>query len=305
MHRQPLGRGGKPLDAAARAFFEPRFGVDLGAVRIHTGTSAAQSAQDLGALAYTVGRDVVFNAGQYAPHSDTGRRLLAHELTHVLQQRGPGRAATPQVQRQVDPDHPGPCDQAHIDDLIEPAFLEARRWRRLAAAWLEAHLDHIRARAALGRDGFVRIGQRVYDELMLLERHFRISTVLRVSLPQSPSDSVSIEDLQRLANASYWVRRRFGDVELTLSYLCQANCPRGRVGSETLGSAAAGSRELTLYTRCFDAQSATTRAGVVLHEAFHASFSEFDHDTYSFEGHYPGSQALTNAESFATFAAIV
>lgn len=223
---------------------------------------------------------------------DSSRRLLAHELTHVLQ-------------RQVDADRPGPCDQTHIDNLIEPAFLEARRWRRLAAAWLEAHLDHIRARAALGRDGFVRIGQRVYDELMLLERHFRISTVLRVSLPYAPDDLVSVEDLQRFGNASYWVRRRFGDVELTLSYLCQANCPRGRVGSETLGSAVAGSRELTLYTHCFDPQSAPTQAGVALHEAFHASFSEFDHDTYSFESSYPGSNALTNADSFATFAAIV
>ena len=81
---------GRPLDPTTRAFFEPRFGVDFSAVRIHTGTPAAASARAVNALAYTVGRDVVFGSGQYAPHSDSGRKLLAHELTHVVQQSGAG-----------------------------------------------------------------------------------------------------------------------------------------------------------------------------------------------------------------------
>ncbi len=75
--------------------------------------------------------------------------------------------------------------------------------------------------------------------------------------------------------------------------------------SDILGSAVAGSREVIFYTNCFDRQHATTRVGVALHEAFHATFSDFDHDTYSFESAYPGGDALTNAESFSTFAAIV
>lgn len=94
---QSLGPG-QPLDRATRAFFEPRFGVDFGAVRIHTDTHAAASARAINALAYTVGRDVVFNSGQYAPQSDSGKRLLAHELTHVVQQKA-GHCAT--LQRQV------------------------------------------------------------------------------------------------------------------------------------------------------------------------------------------------------------
>jgi len=77
---------GQPLDPATRAFFEPRFGHDFSAVRIHTDASAAESARAVNALAYTVGRDVVFGAGQYAPGTGEGRRLLAHELTHVVQQ---------------------------------------------------------------------------------------------------------------------------------------------------------------------------------------------------------------------------
>lgn len=79
---------GQPFDPATRAFMEPRFGHDFGNVRIHTDAHAAESAQMVSSLAYTVGRDVVFGAGQYAPETPVGRHLLAHELTHVVQQRG-------------------------------------------------------------------------------------------------------------------------------------------------------------------------------------------------------------------------
>ena len=97
---------GRPLDPTTRAFFEPRFGVDFSAVRIHTGTPAAASARAVNALAYTVGRDVVFSSGQYAPHSDSGRKLLAHELTHVVQQGEPSPIVTsdkvePRIQRRL------------------------------------------------------------------------------------------------------------------------------------------------------------------------------------------------------------
>jgi hypothetical protein len=82
--------GGRPLPAAEREFFESRFGYNFGGVRVHADTRAAESARSLDALAYTVGRDIVFGAGQYAPGTDGGRRLLAHELTHVVQQAGAG-----------------------------------------------------------------------------------------------------------------------------------------------------------------------------------------------------------------------
>jgi Domain of unknown function (DUF4157) len=80
---------GQPLDAATREFFEPRFGHNLDHVRVHTDARAAQSAQAIGAKAYTAGREVVFGQGQFSPHSNEGRRLLAHELTHVAQAASP------------------------------------------------------------------------------------------------------------------------------------------------------------------------------------------------------------------------
>ena len=79
-----LASHGRPLDADTREFMEPRFGHDFSRVRVHADERAAQSARDVNALAYTVGDDVVFARGRYAPESDAGRRLLAHESTHVI-----------------------------------------------------------------------------------------------------------------------------------------------------------------------------------------------------------------------------
>ncbi len=81
-----LREPGMPLDAATRAEFGERFGHDFGSVRVHHGAMAALSAREVAALAYTVGRHIVFDAGQYRPRSAAGRRLLAHELAHVVQQ---------------------------------------------------------------------------------------------------------------------------------------------------------------------------------------------------------------------------
>jgi len=89
-----LRSSAQPLDAGTRGFMEPRFGQDFSQVRIHTGTQAADSARVVNAQAYTVGRDVVFGAGEYTPGTTAGRRLLAHELTHVVQQTGGGRRSS-------------------------------------------------------------------------------------------------------------------------------------------------------------------------------------------------------------------
>jgi ankyrin repeat protein len=80
-----LSSPGQPLDATSRVFFEPRFGHDFSAVRIHADAGASESARSVNALAYTVGQDIVFRSGQFDPSSTVGRRLLAHELTHVVQ----------------------------------------------------------------------------------------------------------------------------------------------------------------------------------------------------------------------------
>ncbi|MFI9386607.1 DUF4157 domain-containing protein [Kutzneria sp. NPDC052558] len=85
---QALNSPGKALDGDTRDQMQAQLGQDLGGVRIHTGPLASASAAAVSAPAYTVGRSIVFGAGQYQPSTPSGRNLLAHELTHVVQQRG-------------------------------------------------------------------------------------------------------------------------------------------------------------------------------------------------------------------------
>jgi hypothetical protein len=92
---------GQPLDAATLGYFEPRFGRDLSRVRVHDDPAAALSARTVNANAYTVGTDVVFDRGRYAPATPEGRRLLSHELAHVVHQQegAPARGVLRQVRR--------------------------------------------------------------------------------------------------------------------------------------------------------------------------------------------------------------
>lgn len=99
----PLGvarPAGAALDAATRTSMEPRFGHDFGAVRVHADARAAEAADRAGARAYTIGSDVVFGAGEYQPQSEPGRRLIAHELAHVVQQARGGD--TPDAERRAE-----------------------------------------------------------------------------------------------------------------------------------------------------------------------------------------------------------
>jgi Domain of unknown function (DUF4157) len=88
-----LAGSGRPLDPVLRQDMVRRFGYDFSQVRIHTGTQAERSAREVSALAYTVGNNIVFGPNQFSPGSQSGRRLIAHELTHVVQQSGHSRAA--------------------------------------------------------------------------------------------------------------------------------------------------------------------------------------------------------------------
>ncbi|MGB7537783.1 MAG: DUF4157 domain-containing protein [Anaerolineales bacterium] len=104
---EALKSSGRPLDPDTRAFMEPRFGRDFGGVKVHTDTDAALSAGKVHALAYTVGQDLVFSAGQYAPGSGMGRRLIAHELSHVVQQQPFPTGMIPPRTGQMEKTHEG------------------------------------------------------------------------------------------------------------------------------------------------------------------------------------------------------
>ncbi|WP_114782556.1 eCIS core domain-containing protein [Botryobacter ruber] len=124
---QALNAGGQALDTETRSFMESRFGQDFSQVKIHTDELAAKSAASINALAYTSGNHVVFNQGQYAPGTDSGKKLLAHELTHVVQQNG----SSERIARQE-------------DEASEPNFTETAdpcTYRGAADQEREIHLN--------------------------------------------------------------------------------------------------------------------------------------------------------------------
>ncbi len=122
-----LRGGGQPLPQPVRAFFEPRFGHDFSQVRIHTDVQAAESARSVNALAYTVGRNVVFRAGQYAPETKAGKRLLAHELTHVVQQTA-RPSSMPSLQRDFWDDEEEEEEEGGVLDWVSEQVGEATDW---------------------------------------------------------------------------------------------------------------------------------------------------------------------------------
>jgi hypothetical protein len=115
-----VSQPGRQLDAATRGFFEPRFGLDLSAVRVHSEGHAGEAARAVGARAFAVGENIVFAPNQFAPSSVSGRHLLAHELAHVVQQRGgaPGRVRrAPPANTCAAPVGP-PAQPAHVSDTL-------------------------------------------------------------------------------------------------------------------------------------------------------------------------------------------
>ena len=118
---QSLKGGGKPLSPPERAFFEQRFGHDFSQVRVHTDAQAADSARAVNARAFTVGQDTMFGAGEYAPETERGKQLLAHELTHVVQQTSGLSTLGPRIQRL--PQNGGPTATpapAAVEPTTEP-----------------------------------------------------------------------------------------------------------------------------------------------------------------------------------------
>ncbi|MCY1023502.1 DUF4157 domain-containing protein [Pyxidicoccus sp. MSG2] len=146
---QVLRSPGQSLDAATRAYFEPRFGRDFAQVRVHADAEAAASAQAVQARAYAVGSDIVFGSGQYAPSTGPGRRLLAHELAHVAQQE---RGAPSWLRREPQLPLAAPEPQSLHRDL-DPAGFETSDLElevQLLRQWLGAHAqdpraDHLRS----------------------------------------------------------------------------------------------------------------------------------------------------------------
>ena len=131
---------GAPFPKELRSYFEPRFAHDFSRVRVHANHHAAEGAEAVGASAYTIGRDIVFARGQYQPNTHYGRRLLAHELTHVVQQAAPGRSGIviqrDPRKRPVAPPKPAKFYQAIVDAIADADADMARQLKEKKYSFL-------------------------------------------------------------------------------------------------------------------------------------------------------------------------
>lgn len=198
--------GGLPLPAAAQTFFEPRFGYTFGNVRIHTDGPAARSALSLRATAFTLGDDVYFAAGRFAPETAAGRRLIAHELTHTIQQQGAPRMIMRQEIAPGARPAPGPYDGCSDRETIMKQRTEAAEMVANAIELLDGrnvgragrlldahfHLDpakpESRGDLRLIRDQFVRMRRALKSGISILCR-----SAPRTG-PASPEPSLPLDE---------------------------------------------------------------------------------------------------------------
>ena len=201
------------------------------------------------------------------------------------------------------------CDEEHEKDL-DIATSTAVSWLSAVNRWFDAHLRLVKSRQPIG-ENYKSVGATLYEQLTWLDKYFDFGRTVRTDwrsrFPDSPNWEGNFKEINMLGRASYFIRRNFMNVRVSdLVRHCQKTCPKTGEGAEWAGSAVAGSREYSIYTNCFDPQSAKAKAGTVLHEAFHASFASFSGDTYLDDKQgFPGGHTATNADSYANFASFI
>jgi hypothetical protein len=312
---------------------EPRFGHDFADVRVHSDRQAAQSARAVNAQAYTVGRHIVLADDQLATNTYAGRKLLAHELTHVLQQRQTSSNELPQTFG-GDDHHPAEVEADRTADRITggvpggpavaqpgPSSHDARGvWIHGVGSQVPIHanppgvqLQRLGANPNCSDGQAKAIHQAIFDARSWLNKAIP-------ALAKRPLDAKTLASLRRNFGPTYGVAANAGLIhdrlvgsrnELgTIPFGCatapgDAICAQGHCGY----SDAAGSHTATICTNVTLAPptDAVIRAACVLHESFHAAFTDMDVDSYSGWHHhvhsttgYPGAGAAVNADSYTT-----
>ena len=325
--REVLASSGRPLDGRARAFAERGFGHDFTSVRVYTDERAAESADALGAVAYTVGRDVVFGRGQYAPDTTQGRQTLAHELAHVLQQ--PAAPATSRIEIGA-PDDLAEVEAERVateavrhgfgdgEDALQaspassgltssplpsPAGSGPAKLRRTISYASDCDPDRrevegnvSRAQASAIRWAQVAIAALAEPESVagLLRRHFHVAATDRAFVT---TIKTTFETMVRHLQAD------------AFTYYCGgmpsvSGCRQKRCDSRTAGRACQGEFWIS-FCDPFPYQNFFGHRDLIytlLHEAAHAHSASFNQDSYEPDSDYPGPAPLTNADSYSSFA---
>jgi len=187
--------GGQPLPESDRAFFEPRFGYNFSQVRVHADAQSAETSHAINARAFTLGNDVAFGAGEYAPETVAGKRLLAHELTHVVQQQGS------RVQRRLPVSQPGDRHEDEADRIANRPLMQLQRH------YGNRYVQRAVALASQGKE--VEIQSK--------------STIQRQPVEGEDKETLQMSTMvQHSANANIWAKAlpirnavRFGTIQLS------------------------------------------------------------------------------------------
>lgn len=283
-----LAEAGQPLEGSARAFMESRFGYSFDSVRIHNGPAAAASAEGIQARAYTVGNHVVFGAGEYQPRSEAGRRLLAHELTHTVQQQ----AAPARVMRQ-------PAGQSW-GDACSGGATDPCQFSRCTADHITTARADIQRGISLVTDAIAALNANplTSDTVRAMDWYF-------VSHDQATVDTVRTRLGCILDNLNDTAANdRFGchpDYD-ALAYVC----------TPSMSPCAQRLTPVCLMDSHFG-KSSRERAETVIHECAHRSGMSTGHpnsveDMYSWTARFTNlstSDAMQNADSYALFAGAI
>ena len=189
-----LHGGGQPLPASTRAFFEPRLGFDFSQVRVHTDQKAADSARAIQARAFTVGQEITFAAEQFAPETEEGKRLLAHELTHVVQQADGRESGTTNghvVARAVDPSKAEPLRKELDSTLYVNNSTLEELWASLGLDLIEAVNDNRPLTSDTGKNK----KKESYRDLWwrsTLEQNINVTAASRPVLTAFATDTVEL-----------------------------------------------------------------------------------------------------------------
>jgi hypothetical protein len=285
---------GQPLPTSARNFFEPRFGHDFSPVRVHTDGQAAEVAQAVKARACTLGRDIAFGAGQYVPGTSKGRHLLAHELTHVVQQtheltrtsghiqrrtKRTGRRAPSVPSSAAGPQAARPCSRRRLRRL-KPVLERARSMAHRAFFGLQSVL--------VGRMPGIEFERQLWQHFHVKREHTK--------------------QRERILNVL-----RGTNTKLTGSPKFRCTAPKDQSCEDFGAYVVQGERPIYLCRRFFGSLSRANHQSpwVLVHEAAHLAGANKDHGYFITFGSAPScsdtnslsrDKAIDNADSYAYFA---
>lgn len=279
---------GQPLSSATRAYFEPRFGHDFSAVRVHTGELANASAHSINALAYTANNRIVFADNMYQPETHNGHRLLAHELTHVIQQERTART----VQRTVAPSSTcapnvhnapaNPLDQLRqVDALAQNMALGASGVLFLESATFNDPRFGGRSEIYTAYQNW--FGTPTQTASGAWRSRFRTATF-------ATEDEATRHEMQTLSDRFARIARWLSQ---NIHYRCPGTasytipgCSPGPCGTRAAQTCRLGSRTIGICPRFWlePAPQDRAQAALLIHEAMHPLFHVHAHSTASLPG---------------------